>query len=83
MCLPSLVFGAEVEGTGVLEVRGEDDGLVSGLTGQLHTKIPRVECHEGEFQVLGDEVFLGKGVEAIDGVPEGASIADIFPCQGR
>lgn len=83
MCLPSLVFGTEVERAGVLEVRGQDDGLVASLTRQLYTEIPRVEGHERKLQVLGDEVFLGKGIEAVDGVPESASVAHIFPCEGR
>jgi hypothetical protein len=48
----------------------------------LYTKIPGVEGHERELQVLGDEVFLSKGIEAIDGIPESSSVADIFPSEG-
>jgi hypothetical protein len=81
--LPSLVFAAEVERARVLEVRWQDDRLVTGLARQLYTEVPRVEGHEGKLQVLGNEVFLSKGIEAIDGVPESSSVADVFPCEGR
>lgn len=79
--LPSLIFGAQIEGARVLEVRGEDDRLVSGLTRQLHPKIPRIQRHEGKLQVLADEVFLGEGVKAGDGIAESTCRADVLPCQ--
>lgn len=38
--LPSLILGAQVEGARMLQVGGEDDGLIASLTGQLDTEIP-------------------------------------------
>jgi hypothetical protein len=81
--LPSLVLGAEIEGTGVLEVWRENDGLVSGLTRQLDTEVPRVEGDEGEIEVLGGQMLRGEGVEAVDGITEGTGIANVFPGEGR
>ena len=80
--LPALVFCPQVEGAGVLEVGREDDGLVAGLAGELDTQVPRIECDEREVEVLCRQVLRGKGVEAVDGIAEGASIADVFPGQG-
>ena len=80
--LPALVFSAQVESTAVLEVRRQDDGLVAGFPGQLDAHVPRVEGHKGEFEVLGEEVLLGKGVEAVDGIAEGSCRADVFPGEG-
>lgn len=81
--LPSLIFGTEVECPGVLKVCRKHDCLVPSLTRQLYTKIPRIQRHKGELQVLADEVFLGESVEAVDGVAESACRADVFPCQSR
>ena len=80
--LPALVFRPQVERAGVLEIGREDDGLVAGLAGQLDTQVPRVEGDEGEVEVLCRQVLRGKGVEPVDGIAEGASIADVFPRQG-
>ena len=80
--LPTLVFGAQVKSPAVLEVRGQDYGLVAGFPGQLDAHVPGVECHEGEFEVLGEEVLLGEGVEAVDGIAEGSCGADMFPGEG-
>lgn len=79
--LPSLVLGAEVKGPGVLKIRGKDDSLVTSLTGQLHSEIPRIQRYKGELEILADEVFLGKSIEAVDCVTEGTCRADVFPCQ--
>jgi hypothetical protein len=80
--LPSLVLGAQVKGARVLQVGGEDDGLVASLTGQLNTQVPRVERDESKLDVVLDKVFLGKLVEAVDGVAERACIADVLPGEG-
>lgn len=79
--LPSLVLGAEVEGTRVLEVGGKHHGLVSGFSGKLDAQIPGVEGHKDEVKVLGVEMLGGEGIEAIDSVPESASISNVLPCQ--
>jgi len=81
MGLPSLVLGTEVKSARVLKVRRQDDGLIAGLAGQLDTEIPRVEGHEGKLEVLADEVFLGKGIETVDGIAESTCRADMLPCQ--
>lgn len=77
--LPMLVFGTEIEGTGVLEVWRENNGLVSCFTWQLHAKVPRFERDKGKLGVVRDQVFLGKLVEAVDGVTEGACVLDVLP----
>lgn len=80
--LPSLVFGAEVEGARVLEVGGEHDGLVPGFSGKLDAQVPSVESHKDKVEVLRIEVLGSKGIEAIDRVPEGSGISNVFPRQG-
>jgi HD superfamily phosphodiesterase len=65
----------------VLKIWGKNDSLVTSLTGQLHSEIPRIQRHKGELEILADEVFLGKGIEAVDCVTEGTCRADVFPCQ--
>lgn len=79
--LPSCVFRPEIKGPRVLQVGWQDDGLVSGFPGQLDAEIPGVESDKGKVEVLGDQVLLGKAVEAVDGVPEGASRTHMFPGQ--
>jgi hypothetical protein len=80
--LPALVLGAQIECARVLEVGGQDNGLVAGLAGQLDTQVPRVEGDKGELVVVGNNVFLGEAVEAVDGVAERAGIADLVPGEG-
>lgn len=82
MSLPSLVLGAKVEGARVLQVGGKDDGLIASLTGQLDTEVPRVKSDKGKLVVVLDEVLLGELVEAVDGIAEGACIADVLPGKG-
>ena len=82
MLLPSLVFLAEVESAGVLEVWGQDDGLVAGLAGKLDTEVPSVEGDKDEVEILRREVFRGKGIETVDSVTEAAGIANMLPSQG-
>lgn len=79
--LPTLVFRPQIEGARVLQVRGKHDCLVAGLTGKLHTQIPGIESHKGKVQVFRDQVLLGKGIEAIDGITEGAGISHLVPCE--
>ena len=80
--LPSLILRPEVEGPRVLKIGGENNSLITCLTGKLDAEIPRVERHEGKLEVLGEQMFLGKGVEAVDGIPEGTCRSNVFPCQG-
>lgn len=80
--LPALILRPQVEGAGVLEVGREDDGLITGLARKLDTQVPRVEGDEGEVEVLCCQVLGGKGIEAVDGIAEGASVAYVLPGQG-
>jgi hypothetical protein len=70
--LPSLVFGAEIKSARVLKVRRKHNGLVAGLARQLNTEVPGIQGHKGEFQVLRQQVFLGKRIESVDSVTEAA-----------
>lgn len=72
VCLPSLILGTKVEGAGVLEIRGQNDRFIPSLSRELDTQVPGVEGHEGELEVLAEKVFLGEGVKAVDGIPEGS-----------
>lgn len=81
MGLPSLVFGAQVKGARVLEVGWKNDGLVAGLAGQLDPEIPRIQGHKGKLEILANQMFLGEGIEAIDGITEGTCRTDMLPCQ--
>lgn len=83
MLLPSLIFGSQIERAGVLKVRGQNDSLVAGLSGQLDAKVPSIEGNEDEIEVLRSQVFVGKGVESVNGIAEGTSVTDMFPGQGR
>ena len=38
--LPTLILGAQIEGSGVLQVRRKHYGLVPGLAGELYPEIP-------------------------------------------
>ena len=80
--LPSLVLGAEIESTGVLEVWWENHGLVASLAWKLNAEIPAVEGDEGEVEVLRGQVLVGKRVEAGNGISKSACIADMLPGEG-
>jgi hypothetical protein len=66
----------------MLKVGREDDGLVSCFTWQLNTQIPRFERDKSELEVVSDQMFLGKLVEAVDSVTEGACVLDVLPGEG-
>ena len=68
--LPALVFRTQIKGTRVLEVWRKNDGLIAGLTGQLDTQVPRVERHESEFVIFGQDMLLGEGIESVNGIAE-------------
>lgn len=80
--LPSLVLGSEVERAGVLEVRGQNHGLVTGFTGKLDTQVPSIEGDEDEVEVVADQVLGCESVESVDCVSERSRISYMFPCQG-
>lgn len=82
MLLPSLVFSAEVEGTGVLEVGRKDYSLIPSFARKLDTEVPGIEGDEDELKVLRRQVLDGKGIETVNGVPECAGIADMLPGEG-
>lgn len=81
--LPALIFGAQVESPGVLQVCRQHDRLVTSLAGQLHAQIPRIQRHKRKLEMFAGEVFLGKGIESGDGVAEGTCGADVLPCESR
>ena len=81
--MPALVFGAEIERARMLQIRRQDHGLVTGRTWKLHPEVPAVKRDEGKLQVLGEQVLLGKGVEAVDGVTESASVPNLVPSERR
>lgn len=72
----------------MLEVRREDHVLVSCFTWQLDPQVPRRQGYESKgglssgAGVLGHEMLVGKGVEAVDGVAEGTSVLDMLPGEG-
>jgi hypothetical protein len=70
--LPSLVLGAKVKCPRVLKIRGKDNCFISSLSGQLNSKIPRIQSHKGKFQLPVQEVFLGEGVKPVDSIAEAA-----------
>ena len=80
--LPSLILGAEVEGAGVLQVRGENDGLVAGLAWQLDTQVPGIEGDEDEVEILGRQVLGNELIESSDSVSKGTRGSNILPSQG-
>ena len=83
MLLPSLVLGPQVEGTGVLKVRGQDDRLVPGLSGKLDTQVPGIEGDEDEVVVGRCQMLGGERIETVDRVPKGSSVPYVLPGQGR
>lgn len=82
MLLPSLVFGAQIKGPRVLEIRGENNGLVTSFSRELDTQVPGIERDEHEVEVLGRQVLGSEGIKAVDSVSEGAGVADMLPRQG-
>ena len=82
VCLPALVFRPKVKRPRVLKIWGQNDRLVPGFARKLDTQVPRVERDEGEFIVIGEQVFLGELVEPVDGITEGPGVADLVPGQG-
>lgn len=80
--LPPLVFGAELEGPRMLQVGGQHDRLVARLARELDAQVPCLQGDEDEIQVLRRQVLRGEGIEAVDGVPEGAGVPHMFPRQG-
>jgi len=79
--LPALIFSAQVEGPGVLQVCGQHDSLVTGLAGQLHAQIPRIQCDKGKLELFAGEVFLGESIESGNGITESTRRADVLPCE--
>jgi len=79
--LPALIFGPKVEGPRMLKVWGQDDGFIPCFSRKLDAEVPRVQGDEGEFEIIGQQMFLRERIEAVDGVTEGTGGADMFPSQ--
>lgn len=67
----------------MLEVWGEDDGLVPSLAGKLHAEVPRVESDKDEVEVLGGKVLVGERVKPVDRISKRPGISNMFPSQRR
>jgi hypothetical protein len=70
----------------MLQVRGENDGLVASFTRKLNTEIPGIESNEDEVEVLGGQVLGSECIESGDSVSKGTSVSNMFPsqsCQAR
>ena len=83
MLLPVRVLLTQIKGPRVLQVGRQDDRLVARFSWKLDSEIPRIQSDKGEFKVLGDQVFLCKSIEAIDGVSKRTGVTDMFPGQSR
>jgi ABC-type lipoprotein release transport system permease subunit len=81
--LPSLVFRSKVEGAGVLQIGGENDGLVAGLSRKLNTKVPSIKGNKNKVEILGSQVLVGKRIESRDGVSKGTRVSNMFPSESR
>lgn len=79
--LPALVLCAEVEGSRVLEVGRQHDGLVAGFARKLNTEVPSIECDKDEVEVLGGQVLGSECIESGDSVSKGTSVSNMLPSQ--
>jgi hypothetical protein len=77
--LPPLVLCSQVECTRVLQVWWEHNGLIARLARQLDAQVPRVKGDKRKLVVLGENVFLCEVGESFNGIPKGASVADLVP----
>jgi hypothetical protein len=77
--LPALIFGAEVKGARMLQIRGQNDCFIPSFSGKLHSEIPRIKSNEDEVEVLGDQVFVGKRIKSIDRISKGSRVSYVFP----
>lgn len=80
--LPALVFSAEVEGSRVLQIGGEDNSLVTSLAGKLNPEVPRIESDKGKVEVLGGQVLGSKSIESRDRISKGSRVSDVLPSEG-
>ena len=83
MLLPALIFGAEVEGARVLQVRRQHDRLVSSFTRQLNPQVPGIQGDKRKLQVVSEEVFLCELIKPVDGFAESARVLDMLPGERR
>ena len=78
--LPSLIFGSQIEGARMLQIRRQHDGLVTSLAGKLDTQIPGVKGNKNELEVISRQVLVGELIESGDRVSKGSRVSDMFPC---
>ncbi len=81
--LPSLIFGPQIEGPRVLQVRRKNNGFITCFSRKLDTHIPRIQRYEGKLEVFRQEVVLRECIKAVNCIPEGSCRADMFPGKGR
>jgi hypothetical protein len=65
----------------VLEVRWQNHRLIARFPRQLDPQVPQVEGDERELVVLGQDVLLCEGTKTVDGIAEGARVADLVPSE--
>lgn len=82
VCLPQLILVSQIEGARMLQVRGQDDGLISRLARQLYAEIPGVEGDEDGLELLVGNPLLVELREPVNGLAKGSSVADVLPGQG-
>ena len=83
MLLPTLVFGAKIECSRMLQVRGQDNSFVASLSWQLNPEVPGIEGDEHEVEVLGGQILGSERVEAVDSISKGTSVPNMLPSQSR
>lgn len=83
MLLPSLIFRSEVKCARVLQIGGQHNGFVAGLSRKLNTKVPSVKGDKNEVEILGGQVLGGKRIESRDSVSKGTCISNMLPSKGR
>jgi hypothetical protein len=79
--LPSGVLETELKTPWVLEVGRQGDGLVACFAGDLDAEVPCIEGDKGESFLGVEDVFFGKGVDALDCFAETACVLDVVPRQ--
>jgi hypothetical protein len=79
MLLPSLVLRSEIERSRVLEIWRQHHGFIASFTGELNTKVPRVEGHEGEVEILRGQMLGCEGIETVDRITEGSRVTNVLP----
>lgn len=79
--LPACILLTEIEGPGVLKVRGKNGGFVTSFAWQLDPEVPGIKGDEGELIIVRCDVLMDEGIEARDGILECAGATHVLPSQ--